>query len=1235
MAADEKGSTDVSELSRKRLLTRFNRKPIGRAWIKQGWIRLAWIKDDSGVAALIIAAVIAVIAFTALSIFLNKFIGGRELARAQSGASGQARVLPAIFGYYLADVGTPAIPGSTAPHKLPCPDTALTPTGHATGTCAAAGTNYIGVVPWADLGLSRSDVTDSYGRFYTYIVSGDASGVCESITKDAVAGGGQEFTGRLLTPRLEALLASQSAGQGRKVPFVLIGHGANGTGALSNGGSFTSTPTSTFEQGNETSSNGTSYRALVPASGASTAIYTGPVSLDNSSPSTYFDDQVLVPGTTDVEKVCGQVTPGGGINASLADSFASAAATAANFGNVSSAGVGTNLVTVQASASDSTNKVAAFAVTAAGAATAYLVTNSSNFDFDPLTRAVYTKATWRAGAAGATFSIATRASESDLTAGSDLFTTNGITFRFGATLQICNNNCVAANQLATGAGLTISSGTLYTLEVYDNGSDVWMRIYPTASPGTSATISATYAGDTGGSQQVFFINPSTTATAEVDDITVGFPMLAAETSGAITSYITSTGNGTSTGSLTLEAWVRPRALTDAAIIAKWDTAATTTSSFRLRVNSSGNVYLDATTSGGSGTTVEHFKGPDLTVNTWAHIAVTYTFNNATGTANDTETVAFFKNGDQITSATSTSTDPAGIVAGVPNFYVGADLNGAAVADPFNGDIADVRVWSAARTADQIHTYFQSRLSADNTDTSIDNLVVNWRLDSESLDATNGLAFTNDTNLGTNAATTPATRGTAGAVHGATTTLVPTLALYFRPVATSFCPGAVAGAYECDFRIVTTSGAAGTVSSLAVPSNLLSVYAKVWGAGGGGYYDSSNQSAGGSGGFSEGKLTSINTVPLYQINGTASLKIYVGGYGTGSTSVNLASGGGAGSGIFDSSNHVGIIAGGGGGASFSNADPTTGADCGAGTVNRTVTQCGLGGNGGGLTATMADAFDAVSQCGGRAGDNVSSGSGPPTSGAGTGDCDDGGGDPTLGGNLTSTGNGGAAGASGGAGGSDGLSSSHLLAGGSGADANESNHVNMKTTDSNAPGGGGGGGGAVGGEAGGYDHATAHAGYGGGGGSAAKDSSGLANANGAVGSYTLVPGSSFNDTATGNVFSINKALTTITGISKNVTAAGWTAGMSISGTGIKPGATIFLIVSTTSVIVTQGSGNGTHNGVNLSVSSSTASSLISAAGGSSDFYYSPSFVDLSTYSLPGTGGTTSSSINGAAGAVVLIW
>jgi hypothetical protein len=1161
MTADEKGSTDVSELSRKRLLIWIKRARIKRAWIKPTWNTQAWIKDDSGVAALVLAAVIAVVAFTALTIFLNKFIGGRELTKAQSGASAQSKVLPAIYAFYLADTVDPVTHAITpAPHRLPCPDTKAVPDGADTASCSASG-NHIGVIPWTALGLSRNDVIDGYGHFYTYVVSGDAGGVCESVDLNySTTGAPKEFTGRQLTTSvLEARLTTQTtAGEGRKVPFAIIGHGVNGTGALSSSGSITPSPSKAAEQANA---------AKTLDANPPTTIFTGPANPDTTS-DYYFDDQVLVPATADVQKVCAQLTPGGSINASIADSFNKGATTAANFGNVTSAGVGANGVNIQTSGSDSTNKVAAFAVTTGGggAATSYLVTNPTNFHFDPLTRAVYAKATWRAGANGATFSIATRGSESDLTAGTDLFTTNGITFRFGATLQICNGDCTVP--LNSGTGLTVSSGTLYTLEVYDNGSDVWMRISPAATPGTSATVRAANAtGDTGGAQQVFFINSSTTATAEIDDVAVGFPMLAAETAGAITSYITSTGNGTSTGRLTLEAWVRPRALpssgANGSIIAKWDTAAETSSSFRLRTDSNGAVYFDIA-SDGSSTTVEHFIGPSLTANTWSHIAVTYTYNNTadpTPPANavaDTETVTFFKNGDLVSSVTQNvtgttvaNTAAAGIhQTGVPDFYVGADLNGAAKADPFNGDIADVRVWKEARTANQIQTYFQSRLPADPLDVVINDLVVNWRLDSESLDPAAGLTFTTAAATG---------KGTAGTVNAAS--LVPTLALYFRPLSTTFCPsgsgGAIAGAYQCDFRTVGTQ-------SITLPGSLLSVYAKIWGGGGGGYSVGGNVGLAGSGGFSAGRILRMGTSAIANLP----INVIVGGGGAGSGTDAAYGGGGGGASALKNGTANSLVAGGGGGASYSagaNAsvvgniitalltlltDPLQ--IVAATTHLATFTSIPAGGDGDGGGGATVDVMlrapdGSTNTCGGRDANLLPSGSNPPR----TNSCEGGGGDPDA------------------LGGGGGAPSGGSLGGSSTAGAGGNGYAGT------APqiGAAGGGGGVIanasnvttggGGEAGGYT-APITIPY--------------------SPSFTVDPNAGYGFGGGGGA-----------GYYDNLTNVPASTGVRITGATGAAGST-------------------------------------TAAGGATDFYYWPYG---GTLQYPGRGGAIGASVNGSAGAVVLIW
>ena len=948
--------------------------------VKAGRRRLLHtLKDDSGVAVLVIAAVIAVVAFTALTIFLTKLMGDRELRRAQSAASGQARVLPAIFTYYLRD----ASGAGTAPHALPCPDTAATPTGKQTGTCTAAG-NYVGVIPWVDLGLSKSDVIDSYGNFYTYVVSGEANGVCESITKSySTTASTQEFTGKTVSSALEALLTSQTAGQGRKVPFAIIGHGRNGLGALTVGGALTSTPSATGEAANKASTGNSS-----PPS----AIYTGPVDTTDAS-STYFDDQVLVPSTMEIQKLCAQVTPGGEINASLSDSFDNATTTATNFGSTHPG------VTLGAtSSSDSRNKVASFD----NSGSSYLATNATNFNFTPGIRPVYVSAKWIG--TSSRMSIATRATAADLGA-SDDFTGHGITFRFASTGVDIRND---GSSLASSAAFSIVTGVAYIIEAYDDGSDVWARISREDDPSVTASARASnVTGDTGGEQRIFFING--TQASELDDITVGFPMLAMETTGA-DSYASSTGNGTSTGKLTLEAWVKPRSFpsADGAVIAKWDTSASTGNAFRLRIDSVGRVHLDAGRSAGQKT----FDGPVISAKEWTHIAVTYDF---TATS---ETVAFFKNGDLYSSmVTSGLSSFSGLNAGTPNFMVGADLNGAAVEDEFTGDISDVRVWKAARTAEQIHANFQARLTASANDQLLasptaDDLVVNWRLDLES----GGLASSTTS-------ATPSNKGTSGTLTSAS--YVPALARYFRPLSTSFCPsGTIAGAYECDFR---TAGA----YTINLPATIDRLYAKIWGGGGGSYNDSTNATRGGSGGFSQGRIRRIGTLALYDLdvndNGTPAstaddynLQIVVGGGGGSSTTTATGAGGGGASMIRASTGLVvSMGSGGGGGASYSAA--VSGGASFVTTITNILTSDGLtpgqiataltnlsglttsgigaggaGNGGGGATVTVnSRAPDSVTSCGGRDGNHTFSSPDPtPPS---TDACSAGGQDPDTSGN----------------------------------------------------------------------------------------------------------------------------------------------------------------------------------------------------------------------------------------------
>ena len=333
-------------------------------------------------------------------------------------------------------------------------------------------------------------------------------------------------------------------------------------------------------------------------------------------------------------------------------------------------------------------------------------------------------------------------------------------------------------------------------------------------------------------------------------------------------------NGTTTEDLSLEAWINPKSLPVAgevaAIISQWNTNnAAGANSFRLYLDGDqrGALVFEVSSVIGSANATESFDlGLIPTVDDWVHIALTFDSGSS-------KAVGFYRNGVLSRSAISITDTNEGVNAASEPFAVGAQQDTTVWQDGFYGAISDVRVWDDVRTEDEILANFQIRL----TDTT--NLVVNWLLDRES----GGLA-------GTTAVVTPSGTGTASAAFvGTGVRYAPAPSNYFRPFSTDFCPaGTVVDPYQCDFR---TPSAAGLAESVTIPASLLSVYAKVWGAGGGGY-DTNDDSAGGSGGFSEGSIESINAITI----AGQSVNIYAGGFGTGSTQSDDGAGGGAGSGI---------------------------------------------------------------------------------------------------------------------------------------------------------------------------------------------------------------------------------------------------------------------------------------------------------------------------------------------------
>jgi len=1049
--------------------------------------------DDSGVAALLIAGAIAIIAFTGLSIYLNKYVGDRKFAQATATSSRQSLVVNALTARYLSN--------GTA-YKLPCPDTdydgVADEAGVTSGTCDDQATVFKGVVPWLTLGLSRDDVVDAYGNFYTYLLSGTANGynattpasprrgVCDSVTSDYT--GTTEFTGSLLSSDIELLETTQTAGQnplqGRRVPFVLVSHGLNGLGATSLNGHAQGAASATYEALN--------------AGANPAAVYSGPYNNGNANASAYFDDLVYALSLGTAENLCKQLTPGGRLNADIGDNFNNPTVTGQNFANL-----GTNGVTTTTAIGSSSNKVASFA--GAGSYLATTTTSTSIFDLDPQVRPIYISARWTpnpsyVAATGSThattagISFATRATAADLAAGTDEFsagTAAGITFRFyssgaisGAgssnTISIFEHDGAAAQPIATTATpYDLISNETYLLEAFDDGTNVWMRITQEDDITNTVTIRGTSAADHTGNQQVLFINgPSDVSPASyLDDIAIGFPMLALETDGdGDVAYSAAATNGTATGSITVEAWIRPHSLPAinniSTIIAQWDTASVNTSSYRLYLDAADGMlkFQDAGTFSGGPNTETFNTGIVPALDTWSHVAITF---DASG-----KSIRSYLNSVLVRVGTSATTVGTGIRASAAPFTVGAGFSGGTggtVVDGFEGAVSDVRVWSDVRTANEIATYFERRLpvaEATTNDTAIlANLAVNWKLDRES----GGLAQTT-------ALATPSGYGVSSQTFLGNAQYTPTLSLHFRPFSRDFCPaGTVYSIYKCDFR-PSAQTAAGQTFTMTIPSNLAAVFAKVWGGGGGGYFHQQgmNQfmSAGGGGGFSEGLIESVDNgaIPV----AGAALSFEVGGYGTGSVGVLQGAGGGGASGIRSATPRVIMSAGGGGGASYSEYNPAGPTNACNTLVGSATLQCGLGGGGGGATAlATSHAPDASTNCGGRGGNNGSFIGDPDGTGSNAG-CPDGGADPST--------------TTGGNGGGTALGGSSLIgAGGRGYNGSSGQR----------PGGGGGGGGASnflasagGGEAGGYDDGSNYTGYGGGGGAGFADS-GVSNQNGALG------------------------------------------------------------------------------------------------------------------------------------------
>jgi prepilin-type N-terminal cleavage/methylation domain-containing protein len=120
--------------------------------------------------------------------------------------------------------------------RLPCPDTALPPTGAEPANCLVNAGR--GVLPWQALGLSVGDVQDGWSNFFTYRVANKTPATSSNWTIKAGLPAAAPFTISELTVPLTALTVQARSDAGALGPamvpspvVVIMSHGKNGSGA--------------------------------------------------------------------------------------------------------------------------------------------------------------------------------------------------------------------------------------------------------------------------------------------------------------------------------------------------------------------------------------------------------------------------------------------------------------------------------------------------------------------------------------------------------------------------------------------------------------------------------------------------------------------------------------------------------------------------------------------------------------------------------------------------------------------------------------------------------------------------------------------------------------------------------------------------------------------------------------------------------------------------------------------
>ena len=175
-------------------------------------------------------AIVLVLMGLAMSMGLKMVTSTLENAAYSESKSKLDRIKTALIGHLRTN------------HRLPCPDITTDPANASYGiqdrsainpdsTCTPPA-GVVTVVPWRDIGLSRDDVVDGWGNFFTYRVANNADTI--NWTSTTV---GTPFDIRQLTAPTPNVLTMQENNGGGLTPInpspivVIISHGKNGLGA--------------------------------------------------------------------------------------------------------------------------------------------------------------------------------------------------------------------------------------------------------------------------------------------------------------------------------------------------------------------------------------------------------------------------------------------------------------------------------------------------------------------------------------------------------------------------------------------------------------------------------------------------------------------------------------------------------------------------------------------------------------------------------------------------------------------------------------------------------------------------------------------------------------------------------------------------------------------------------------------------------------------------------------------